>query len=386
MATLAQASSAFATLGIGVLAGFFRQAFGLSLGAAGLVVTSLGFAPLLALLPAGRLIDRHGERIVVAGGALLLGAAMAGATLASSYETLLLLLLLAGVGYSTSQPGGSKAVAGWFRPERRGLAMGIRQTGLPLGGVAAATVLPPVAAAWSWRAGVGLAALVAAAGGVAFGAVYREPPAAPLPSEASPRMASHVWGLLQDRATRGALWAGMTLAGSQFCLVTYLMLFLRDARGIPLVLGAWVVVAAQGAGVVGRVVLGALSDREGRSRRMTPVVVSLAVSAVGVATLPLVPSGTDLGAFAVLAGMIGFFGFGWYGPWVAQMAETASPGAVGLTLGVAMTANQVGIVVAPPLFGLLVDATGSYGPAWWVLGGVLTAVTPVVALSRRRED
>jgi predicted MFS family arabinose efflux permease len=262
--------------------------------------------------------------------------------------------------------------------------MGIRQTGLPLGGVAAATVLPPVAAAWGWRAGVGLAAFVAAVGGVAFGVLYRESPAAePAPQEDEGGMASRVRALVHDRSIRGALWAGVALASLQFCLVAYLMLFLRDGRGVPLVRGAWVLVAAQGAGVVGRIVLGALSDRRGPGRRMAPVVVSLALSAVGVAALPLVPAGTDLWTFAALAGVIGFFGFGWYGPWVAHVAEAGPAGSVGITLGLAMTANQVGIVAAPPLFGLLVDATGTYGVAWWTLAGALTAVTPVVALGRR---
>ena len=39
--------------------------------------------------------------------------------------------------YSVSQPGGSKVILKWFRKENRGLAMGIRQAGIPIGGALA---------------------------------------------------------------------------------------------------------------------------------------------------------------------------------------------------------------------------------------------------------
>jgi predicted MFS family arabinose efflux permease len=44
---------------------------------------------------------------------------------------------------------------------------------------------------------------------------------------------------------------------------------------------------------------------------------------------------------------------------------------VGLTLALAMTANQLAIVAAPVLYGLLLDAVGSYAIAWWALAAGL---------------
>jgi hypothetical protein len=55
----------------------------------------------------------------------------------------------------------------------------------------------------------------------------------------------------------------------------------------------------------------------------------------------------------VLAARPGFFGLGWYGSWVAYLAETAPADKVGLTLGAAealnQALNQLGIIAAPPL-------------------------------------
>jgi MFS family permease len=68
----------------------------------------------------------------------------------------------------------------------------------------------------------------------------------------------------------------------------------------------------------------------------------------------------------VLAAWLGFFGLGWYGPWVAYLAEIAPADKVGLTLGAAMALNQLGIIAAPPLLAswtISPAATPPSGPA-----------------------
>ncbi|MFH8387624.1 hypothetical protein ACH4E7_43225 [Kitasatospora sp. NPDC018058] len=74
---------------------------------------------------------------------------------------------------------------------------------------------------------------------------------------------------------------------------------------------------------------------------------------------------------------LGFFGFGWYGPWVAYVTEAAPPGRTGFALGLAMSVNQIAIVTVPPVLGLLVDLTGSFTPALALLS-LLTVVALAV--------
>src|SRR5262249_32864300 len=69
----------------------------------------------------------------------------------------------------------------------------------------------------------------------------------------------------------------------------------------------------------------------------------------------------------LLAAWLGFFGFGWYGPWVAYVSESAPPDRVGFALGLAMAINQVAIIASPPLLGLLRDSTGNYVANWTAL-------------------
>lgn len=230
VATLTQAATAFVFLGVGTLAGFVQEDLGLSGVRTGLLVTAVGLVPLFALLPVGRLLDRRGERVIVAAGALLLAAGTAAAALAPTYPLLLTVLLVGGAGYATAQPGGSKAVAGWFDARQRGLAMGIRQTGLPLGGALAAAVLPALAGKFGWRTALPVAAAVAAAGGLAFGAWYRSSGTHAIGRYA---FATRLRGLLASPRIRPILWAGVAMVSTQFATISYLMLDLRDRHGMP---------------------------------------------------------------------------------------------------------------------------------------------------------
>lgn len=381
VATFTQAASAFVFLGVGTLTAFVRSDLGLSATRTGLLVTAIGLVPLLTLLPVGRLLDRRGERWLVAGGGVLLGAGAAAATLADRYWTIAVLLLLAGTGYATSQPGGSSAVAGWFTGRRRGLAMGIRQTGLPLGGAAAAAILPTVADRVGWQTALAAAGAVAVVGAALFAVVYRDHPRAAEPTGA---LWHDVHRLLGVPELRPVLWAGTVHVATQFATVSYLLLYLQDRHGIPLAAGGGCLFAAQMAGVVGRIVLARWSDRYGAGRRLRPVLISLLVTAAataGLAVLPTVP----LPVAVALMVPYGFFAFGWYGPWVVHVADVAPGNATGLTLALAMTGNQLGIVAGPPLFGAIQDLSGGYTAAWLGFTAILLAAATRVAVAIRHD-
>src|SRR5215472_15497187 len=117
-ATFAQASASFAMLGLPALAGFLQQEFGLSAAATGLLLTASYAAPLLALLFVGDLLDRKSERLIIGLGAAILFAALLLAAASNGFDALLLWLFIAGLGYSATQPGGSKSVSSWFRGDR----------------------------------------------------------------------------------------------------------------------------------------------------------------------------------------------------------------------------------------------------------------------------
>ncbi|MDH3463923.1 MAG: MFS transporter, partial [Acidimicrobiia bacterium] len=258
VATVAQTTAAIPFLGVGVLAGFLQERFDLSGTETGLLVTAIGIVPLFALIPVGRFLDHHSERMIITAGALLLGGGVAIASFFNSYLALLAVLAIGGAGYSTSQPGGSKVVAAWFPGPERGVAMGIRQTGVPLGGAVAAATLPQFASRFGVDTALLAAGCAAIAGGLTFLALYRP---APLVVNSSYHLASELRSLLSRFQIRTAMWIGLAMVSAQFALLSYLMLYLRDVHDIPLATGAWVLFGAQISGVAGRILLARWSDR-----------------------------------------------------------------------------------------------------------------------------
>ena len=385
-ATAAQATASFALLGLAALAGFLQRDFNLTAAETGLLITASYAAPLLSLLFVGDLLDRKSERLIIGVGAVVLFVPFVFAAASRHYAVLLAWLFIAGLGYSATQPGGSKSVSAWFRGGRLGLAMGIRQAGLPLGGAVAAAILPAVAEAWSWRAAFIAGAVAALAGGLFFALIYRPPPEdADAASRREPLTVAAVAGLLRQPWMRNAIVAGLALVSAQYGILTWLMLDLRDHAHIALTRGAFFLALAQAAGAIGRIALAAWSDRT-PALRFRLLTLSMIAIAAGVLVLMVTPSRTPEPALAVLATWLGFFGLGWYGPWVAYLAETAPADKVGLTLGAAMAINQLGIIAAPPLLGLVHDLTGSYAALWACVVGVLGVAYGLTGMTRQRDD
>jgi predicted MFS family arabinose efflux permease len=383
VATIAQASASFVMQGLGVLAGFLQQEFNLTTAEVGLLITVSGAAPVVALPIIGDLLDRKSERLIIGIGAGLVALGLVVASLASTFTSILVCLFVVGVGYSATQPGGSKSVSVWFRRSRLGLAMGIRQAGLPLGGAAAAVVLPYLVNYWNWKVAFIAGAVVALSGGLAFAALYRSP------ADASGRNSqkqsaitlSHLIAMLRQPWMRNIVLSGAALVASQYAILVFFMLFLRDVQGIPLTVSAWFMFVAQLSGVSGRIALAAWSDRPEVCRFRLVRTSMLAVGS-GLLLLLLIPSQTPTVVLAAIAAWLGFFGLGWYGPWVAHITEAAPSESVGRALGAAMAINQVAIIAAPPLLGLLRDFTGSYA---WLWSSAIALLIIASWSTRRRE-
>ncbi|MBB4701529.1 MFS transporter [Sphaerisporangium siamense] len=415
IATFAQAASGFFVQGIGAIGIFLQRDLGLSTAQLGLLLSAAQFVPLVGLLVAGVLLDRYNERWVVGVGACVVAAGLTLGSTAPGYASLLVVLLVVGAGYSSAQPGGSKSVASWFDASRRGFAMGIRQAGLPLGGALAAAVLPLLAQTYGWRATLLAGGLVALLGAVVFMTFYRTPPAnapgpASEPTRTSPTPAadhgaargassrrarrdagvadsvrSQVGGrlrMLREPAMRKIMLSGTSLISVQSGVLVLTVLHLHDATKLSAGSAALVLLAAQGAGVAGRICLAAWSDR-GRSGRYAIVMTCMVAVIAGMAAL-MTPAGQTPAAAIPLFIWLGFFGYGWYGPWVAYVAESAPPDKTGFALGLAMAVNQIAVILAPPALGLLKDLTHSFTPAWGLLS-VMTAMALTVTARGRRH-
>src|SRR4030095_2071598 len=94
-------------------------------------------------LPAGRLADRVGVRPSLLGGLIVGAVGLAVSAAAPAFPAFLFCLFVAGSGWSVVNPALGKAIMDLFPAPERGMAMGIKQMGLTLGGtlVTTATLL-----------------------------------------------------------------------------------------------------------------------------------------------------------------------------------------------------------------------------------------------------
>jgi len=160
LVTLAHALGALTALAVAPLAPFLLESLELSRVQIGLFLPAIYLGGVLMALPAGWFTDRLGVRFTFALGQLLVGAMIMLAAWSPSFGLLLFLLMLGGFGFSVLNPATGRAVVEWFPPRERGIAMGVKQTGLTLGGLTAALLLPPIAREWSWRHALGTAGLL----------------------------------------------------------------------------------------------------------------------------------------------------------------------------------------------------------------------------------
>lgn len=371
-ATVQQAGLTFVRFGLPAVAPFVRDGLGLSVAQVGIVLGAFDLGAVAVYYVTGLATDRYGERRVMVAGALATGliVAMAGAT--RGLWQLALVLALAGVGFPSSQVAGSHAVMGWFPERQRGLAMGVRQAGLPIGGLLGALVLPWVAQRWGWESALAVAGVGATISGLVALAVIRDP--AQDASAAAQRRARWDWiqapkEFIQSRALVMTTASACLLAVAQFSLTGYLPLFMVDAMGWERGAAARLLLAVHAGGIAGRLVWGWLSDRGFSGERSAPLAgAALAGAAciLAVGWLGVAPSRPEVWAVFIVGGCTGLTALGWNGLYVTLLSELAGRRAPAM-LGLSMSALYVWTMLAPPVFGQLVERTGNYGVAWFSL-------------------
>lgn len=343
----------------------------------GLLTSAIWGGMLFGMIPFGLLVDRFGERRALAGGAVLLAGALAAASVASAFLPLFLLLIPAAVGASSGSPGGARAIAEWFPRSQRGMALGIRQGGVTLAGIAAAIALPPIALAAGWRAAfwtVAAAALVAVA---VFVAVYREPAGGR--AQSAPLNPRALFGSRRFLAATAFGWVFMGVLGAG---VTYLPNSLHQSAGLSVVLAARLLAVLQLGGLVGRIGWGLVSDRAGRG--LTMATTGLLACAACLCMAWLAHRGTPLVSLGGVAFLLGLSGMGWNALYIAVVAEAVPIHHAASAIGIGTAITFTGMFVGAPLYGLLADHSGGYTLPWVALAGwALLGVLLLLAGQRR---
>ena len=370
---------AVSVLAIAPLSPLLLDDLGLSRAQVGLFLPAIYLGGVIMSLPAGWITDRLGARLTLVGGQCLTALMVGVAAWSPGLSAMLPLYCLAGLGWSVINPTTGKAIIDRFPPRERGLAMGVKQTGLTLGGIIASLTLPALALAHGWRAALAVAAaasLVSAAavlGGLGRGPVERVAQGADRASMAE------IGPFLARPAFVTLLVCGLVLSIAQSSVLAYLTLFARERLGLSMVAAGGLLAMAQVGGTLARLGWGVVSDRVFGGRRRPGVVINAVLGATAFLVFAS-EVGLPGPAAALVAMVAGIGGFGWTGLYLALAAEVGGQRHAGLLTGVAVSFAWSGVLVGPPLFGLLLQATGSYRWPWLLLAA--TSVTVAVLLHR----
>ncbi len=351
LGVFAQAAQAVLVNGAAFLIPTLHEDWGLTLAQAGTLSAAPLFGVVFSLVAWGALADRYGERRVLAVGLALAAAAAAAAAASGTAPMLALMLALGGAAAASANAASGRVVVGWFPPQQRGLAMGIRQMSLPLG-VAVAAVCAVAAVA------------------CAIGIV--DPPR-------PERARAAELGLLDNpyragRSLQRIHAASVLLVVPQYVVWTYALVWLISERGWTESAAGLVITAAQFLGALGRVAAGGWSDRVGsRLRPLRLVALSVVLSMAALAAASLTDSAVAV-ALLIVASVTTVAPNGLA---FTAVAEIAGPFWGGRALGIQNTGQFVAAACVGPAFGGLIALAGF--PAAFALAALIpAAAVPLV--------
>jgi len=345
---------------------------GLTLAGAGLLATAPNVGVLLTLILWGAATDRWGERVVLVSGLVVAVLGSLAAIASDGHLALGLAFVLCGIGGAATSATSGRIVVGWFPAERRGLAMGLRQTALPLGTGAGAILVPALTARGDVAPALAVASGIVVVAAVACAVFVVNPPRPDAPTDAEGRPVNPYRG---DATLLRIHLVSALLVVPQYALAVFGLVWLIADQGWDPIAAGIVVALSQLLGAGGRVAVGMLSDRLGR--RLAPIrwialaVIPLLLLTAAAGALHWAPA---VAAAYVLASCLSVADNGLA---FTAVAEIAGARWSGRALGAQNTGQFIAAAIVAPAVGLLIGVAG-YSAAFALLALAPAAAIPLL--------
>ncbi len=328
----------------------------------------------LMMIPAGRLQDKLGPRVVAMTGGLLTATGLIIASFSSPESPLPAIIgfgVFAGTGFGLGYAASTPAAIKWFPPEKKGLITGLVVAGFGIAPVYISPVSKVLLANYGIAMSFRILGVAFAVTATLFSSMIRNPEK-PL-NVAKPGVSKTSFG--GDKTWR-------EMVRTPFFYMIWLQYAFAATAGLMIIGNMASIVTAQSGGALkaqaamfvallaifnasGRVIAGVLSDYIGR-------IVTLALVSISQASVLLFfPRFTTFGEFVVGAAVVGFSYGACLSIFPSINADTWGTKNMGLNYGVLFTAWGVGGVFGPMLAARIVDATGSYQTAYNVASMLL---------------
>jgi len=364
-----QAMVAMALLTLPVMAPVVGQALAVSPALVGLYVAVTYAGAMTASLLGGDTVRRFGAIRVSQWGLLLCAGGLL-LCMTPWLPAIALGAVLIGLGYGPITPASSHVLARTTPAHRMSLVFSIKQTGVPVGSMLAGAIVPSLLLGLDWQASLAVVALVCV-----LCALLAQPLRHEMDADRDLHHPVHIGSLVRPVRLVLAHRSLSTMAACSFMfsmvqmsLTTYLVTYLHQELAFGLVAAGLALLAFSVRVDGGRITWGYVADRWlGASRTLMLLSVLMVSAALVTASLPaaapralLVPVLVVFGASAI----------GWNGVYLAEVARRAPPGQASLATGGTLAFTFLGVVIGPPVFGLLATVFGTYRAGFFALMGV----------------
>ncbi len=375
--TLAHVVGTMHMVSVMAMAPVIQSELGLNVTQIGLLVTAYYGAQAIGSTPAGGLADRLGVgwALVLAHGILIAGAIIL--SLASGFAPAFFACAVLGFGYCLTNPATARGVLQWFPPERRATAMGIKQTGVPIGGVLAAAN-GALVTLLSWRSIMWSVAAISVVNALLCLRLTERPH---LHAGGTTRaVLANLREVIRDRNVGTLFGSACFYNMGQMNFFAYLTLFMRDAVQASQPVAGLCLAIAQGSSAIGRIGWGVVSDTLFRGKRKTLVVVLCGSAVFFLAAMAAVGPIWGVGVGLALALLLGLTVASFASLTQTLAIEAVEPRLAGSAMGYQLMGTSLGGMLGPPLFGLAVDLSGTFVSGWLLTAGMMLAGTLLLSL------
>jgi MFS family permease len=359
---------------------FVRADYGVSYTELGLALTVFNGVSAVLQTPAGFLVDRFNARLVLIAGLLIQAVALAAIGLVNSFWVLVAMYALIGLGNTVYHPADYSLLSRHISAQRVSYSYSVHTFSGLLGGAAAPGVTLFLQSLFGWR-GAFLGAAILAFAVAAFLLSQREPAAEPpRPKMQANATADTGWRLLLTTPILINFVFFMMLSVSSFGLTNYSVVALGALYGTPPVIA--------NAGLTGSLLLGAIGVLVGGwiAGRTTRHGLTAALLLAVTASATLLIGNVDLGALLLIVVMsLSGFCTGMIMPSRDMLVRAVTPpGAFGKVFGFVTNGFNIAGIVAPLIFGAIMDHGSPRLVFFLIAAGSLAAILTVASVPKRR--
>lgn len=351
-------ASTFAFVVFAVLATDLIAEFELDRWQIGALVSATALAGAAASPRVGAFVDQIGARTSVVITLVGSSVALLGLATSTQFGWLVAAAVMGGVVQAFANPATNKLVAEQVDHGRRGVVIGLKQSGVQFGIFLGGMTLPHMATAWNWR----WAVIVYGAASFVVGAVAHRWLPADLPRTARQRADRiRLPPFVKQLAAFGALSGAAGTA-----IGTYLPLYAVEVLGFSVAKAGAAAALGGVSGIVGRIWWGHVTERQMEPRT------ALIRIALGSTLVPVLLILADRNSLLVwLAALLGGLTYSsWNSVGMLAVIQRMGPQHAGQGSGVVLLGFLTGLGMGAPLFGYSVDTLETYSVGLWISAGV----------------